>query len=105
MERGWSWSHATLDINELRFDECFGLMVYRELIEREDSRLSTRLKAACLEDIYDPSPRGLQTSLILQLGCGQWLRDGLIWMACDRQGRGGSVHYLCLAHLIEERAR
>ncbi|WP_241779072.1 ATP-binding protein, partial [Pseudomonas corrugata] len=58
-------------------------MVDRELTEREDARLSTRLKAArlrhnaCLEDIDYRSPRGLDKSLILQLGSGQWLRDGL----------------------------
>lgn len=58
-------------------------MVDRELTEREDARLSTRLKAArlhhnaCLEDIDYRSPRGLDKLLILQLGSGQWLRVGL----------------------------
>lgn len=75
--------HATPDINDLSFDECLGLMVDRELTEREDARLTTRLKAArlrhnaCLEDIDYRSPRGLDKALILQLGSGQWLRDGL----------------------------
>ncbi|MBL3830006.1 hypothetical protein EGV01_30195 [Pseudomonas syringae pv. theae] len=56
--------HATPDINDLSFDERFGLMVDRELTEREDARLTTRLKAArlrhnaCLEDI-DYRGRGL----------------------------------------------
>ncbi|EPM64373.1 ISPsy14, transposition helper protein, partial [Pseudomonas syringae pv. actinidiae ICMP 18886] len=40
--------HATPDINDLSFDERLGLMVDRELTEREDARLTTRLKAARL---------------------------------------------------------
>jgi hypothetical protein len=35
--------HATPDINELGFDERLGLMVDRELTERENAHLSTRL--------------------------------------------------------------
>ena len=68
--------HATPDINDLSFDERFGLMVDRELTEREDARLTTRLKAArlrhnaCLEDIDYRSPRGLDKAMILQLGSG-----------------------------------
>ena len=92
--------HATPDINDLSFDERLSLMVDRELTEREDARLTTRLKAArlrhnaCLEDIDYRSPRGLDKALILQLGSDQWLRDGLnliiggptgvgkTWLAC-----------------------
>ncbi|WP_032621172.1 ATP-binding protein, partial [Pseudomonas avellanae] len=75
--------HATPDINDVSFDERLGLMVDREVTEREDARMITRLKAArlrhnaCLEDIDYRSPRGLDKALILQLGSGQWLRDGL----------------------------
>ncbi len=96
----------------------------RELTEREDARLTTRLKAArlrhnaCLEDIDYRSPRGLDKSLILQLGSGQWLRDGLnliiggptgvgkTWLACALAHKacrdGYSVRYLRLPRLMEE---
>ncbi|EZI30298.1 DNA replication protein DnaC [Pseudomonas extremaustralis] len=116
--------HATPDINDLSFDERLGLMVDRELTEREDARLTTRLKAArlrhnaCLEDIDYRSPRGLDKSLILQLGSGQWLRDGLnliiggptgvgkTWLACALAHKacrdGYSVRYLRLPRLMEE---
>jgi DNA replication protein DnaC len=116
--------HATPDINDLSFDERLGLMVDRELTEREDARLSTRLKAArlrhsaCLEDIDYRSPRGLDKALILQLASGQWLRDGLnliiggptgvgkTWLACALAHKacrdGYSVRYLRLPRLMEE---
>lgn len=111
--------HATPDINDLSFDERLGLMVDRELTEREDARLTTRLKAArlrhnaCLEDIDYRNK-----SLILQPGSGQWLRDGLnliiggptgvgkTWLACALAHKacrdGYSVRYLRLPRLMEE---
>lgn len=73
----------TPDIDSLSFEERLGLLVDRELTERDDKRLSSRLRHArlrhnaCLEDLDYCSPRGLDKALILQLSSGQWLRDGL----------------------------
>lgn len=59
------------DINDLSFDECFGLMVDCELIECENMCLSSCLKLVwlcynvCLEDIDYCSLCGLDKFLIL----------------------------------------
>lgn len=72
---------AMPDINDLSFDERLGLLVDRELTERDDRRLKTRLQkaklrqAACIEDIDYRHPRGLDKSLMLQLVTGQWVRE------------------------------
>jgi DNA replication protein DnaC len=121
MIKSLSEQHTTPDINDLSFDERLGLMVDREVTEREDA---TRLKAArlrhnaCLEDIDYRSPRGLDKAMILQLGSGQWLRDGLnliiggptgvgkTWLSCALAHKacrdGYSVRYLRLPRLMEE---
>ncbi|MBP0644778.1 IstB-like ATP-binding domain-containing protein, partial [Mycobacterium tuberculosis] len=48
MIKALSEQHATPDINDLSFDARLGLMVDRELTERETTRLSSRLKLARL---------------------------------------------------------
>ena len=56
---------ATPDIDELAFEERLGLLVDREITERENRRLTSRLRrarlrhAAALEDIDYRNPRGL----------------------------------------------
>lgn len=114
----------TPGIDSLSFEERLGLLVDRELTEREDKRLSSRLRLArlrhnaCLEDIDYRAPRGLDKALILQLGSGRWLRDGLnlmiggttgvgrTWLACALAHQacrdGYSVRYLRLPRLLEE---
>src|SRR3546814_12569037 len=74
--------HATPDINDLSFDERLGLMVDRALTEREDARLTTRLKAArlrhnaLLADIDYRSPTGLAKARHLKLGSSPTPTEG-----------------------------
>jgi DNA replication protein DnaC len=115
---------ALAEIEELSFEERLGLLADRELTEREDRRLQTRLRQAklrqnaCLEDIDYRAPRGLDKALITQLATGEWIRDGLnvillgptgvgkTWIGCALAHhacrQGCTVRYLRLPRLFEE---
>ena len=66
------------DIGCLGFMERMGLLVDREITERDSRRLADRLRlaklkqAACLEDLDLHTPRQLDRSLILKLADFQW---------------------------------
>ena len=90
----------TPDIGEMTFEERLGLLVDREMTERENRRLASRLRRARLkhnavfEDIDYRHPRGLDKSLILSLASCQWTKEhlnilitgptgvGKTWLAC-----------------------
>jgi len=112
------------DIDTLSFEERLGLLVDREMTEREDRRLQTRLRKAklkhqaAIEDLDYRTPRGLDKGLMRQLASGQWLKEGLnliihgptgvgkTWIACALAHKacreGFSAQYLRLPRLFEE---
>ncbi len=112
------------DIDALSFEERLGLLVDRELTERDDKRLKTRLhkaklrQAACIEDIDYRHPRGLDKAVMIRLATCQWVREhhnilmtgptgiGKTWLACawGQQAcrQGYSVLYLRLPRLLQE---
>ena len=112
------------DCQGLSFEERLGLLVDRELTERANRRLATRLRFArlrqdaCLEDIDFRHPRGLDRSLLLGLADCRWIshRDncvivgptgaGKTYLACalGQQAcrEGYSVRYLRLPRLLSE---
>lgn len=65
----------------LSFDERFGMLVDAEYTDRENRRMTTRLKrarlrqAATVEDIDYRHPRGLDKSLMLSLATCDWIRQ------------------------------
>src|SRR5215831_4873468 len=69
------------DIAALSFEERFGLLVDRELTERDNRRLTRRLRqaklrqTACIEDIDYRHPRGLDKALMTRLVTCQWVHD------------------------------
>jgi len=87
-------------IDELSFDERFGIFVDREWTDRQDRRLTNRLKGArlrepaCLEDVNYRHPRGLDRSVMQRLTTCQWVKNheavlitgatglGKTWLAC-----------------------
>lgn len=111
------------DIDTLSFEERLGLLVDREMTERENRRLQTRLRKAqlkhqaAIEDIDYRTPRGLDKALMHQLSRCQWLKEGLnliingptgvgkTWIACALAHKacreGFSAHYLRLPRLLE----
>jgi DNA replication protein DnaC len=111
-------------ISDLTFEERLGLMIDREVTERENRRLNSRLKKArlrqqaCIEDIDYRHPRGLDKSLMAQLatcafisehhnliitgptGCGKtYLSCALAQKACRE---GYSAQYIRLPRLFPE---
>lgn len=112
------------DIDQLSFEERFGLLVDREMTERANRRLHYRLQkaklqqAACIEDIDYQHPRGLDKVLLQQLLSCRWLDEhlhviitgptgvGKTWLACSlahhacRQGY--TARYLRLPRLLQE---
>ena len=124
MHQALQEQQALPDIDTLSFEERLGLLIDREIAERENRRLQTRLlqarlkHSACLEDLDTRTPRGLDKGLITQLATGQWIREGLnllilgptgvgkTWIACAlaqqacRQGL--TTRYLRVPRLFED---
>jgi len=124
MAKALSEQMALPDIDELSFEERLGLLVDREMTEREDRRLTTRLRQAklkqhaCIEDIDFKQSRGLDKSLILDLAQCQWIKRhlnllitgptgvGKTWVACALAQKacreGFTSLYLRLPRLLQE---
>ena len=112
------------DISDMTFEERLGLLVDREMTERENRRLSNRLRRArfklnaALEDIDYRHPRGLDKSLIRSLATCQWVKDhlnilisgptgvGKTWLACALAQKacreGFTALYLRLPRFLQE---
>lgn len=92
------------DVDRLGFDERFGLLVDREMTERDSRRLKLRLgqarlrQSACIEDIDYRSPRGLDRTLVATLATGQWLRQHLNILITGKTGVGKSWIACALAN-------
>jgi len=114
------------DIEELAFEERLGLLVDRELTERENRRLISLLRRAklkhnaALEDIDYRHPRGLDKSLIQSLAACRWVTEhlnilitgptgvGKTWIACALAQKAcrerHTALYLRLPRLLQDMA-
>jgi len=92
------------DSDTLSFEERLGLLADREMTEREDRRLTTRLRQAklkhnaCIEDMDYRAPRGLDKALILQLASCRWVHEGLNLIVNGPTGVGKTWIACALAH-------
>jgi DNA replication protein DnaC len=124
MANALSEQMALPEIEKLSFEERLGLLVDREITERDERRLKTRLRKArlkqqaCIEDIDYRHARGLDRSLMMDLANCQWIKKhlnllvtgptgvGKSWIACALAHKacrkGYSAQYLRLPRLLEE---
>ena len=111
-------------VSAMPFEERLGLMVDRELTERGNRRMQTRLRmaklkhGAALEDIDFKSARGLDRSLILKLADCEWVAShlnvlitgatgvGKTWLACALANKacreGYNSYYVRLSRMFQE---
>ena len=115
---------VTPGIDELSFEERLGLLVDRELTERDNRRITNRLRRAklrhnaTLEDLDTRYPRGIDRGLLQSLAACQWVHEhlnvlitgptgvGKTWLACALANKacreGYSAQYLRLTRLLRE---
>ena len=116
----------TADIDQLSFEERLAFLVDREMIERENRRLKTRLSKAklrinaCVEDVDFRHKRALDKSFYLQLADCRWIKQahnvimvgptgvGKTYLACALAQKacrqGYTARYWRLPRLLQELA-
>jgi DNA replication protein DnaC len=112
------------DIDRLGFEERLGLLVDREMTERQDRSFKTRLKkaalrqSACIEDVDFRHRRGLDKAMFIKLSDCQWFKEhhnvlitgptgvGKTYLGCALAHKacqsGYSAKYIRLPRLLEQ---
>lgn len=104
MKKAYQEQLQQSDIDDLSFDERLGLLVDRETIEKENSRLASRLKkaklkqSASMENIDYRTPRGLDKSVMLSLSSCQWVKAHQNILIVGPTGTGKTYLACALAH-------
>ena len=100
MAKAFEAQRRSPDLEALPFEDRIGLLVDREVVERDSRRLTTRLKLAalrqnaCVEDVDLRTPRGIDRAVFAKLVSGDWIDRyenllitgatglGKSWLAC-----------------------
>ena len=104
MARALEEQSGSSDYQELTFEERLGLLIDREITDRDNRRLKSRLQKAklrqqaCLEDIDYRHHRGLDKSLLLSLATCQWIPDHLNVLIVGPTGIGKTFIACALGH-------
>lgn len=104
MARAWQEQRNDPSATGLSFDERFALLVDAEHLTRQNRRTATRLKEAklrdtraCIEDIESSDRRGLDRTLIRQLGTCQWVNQKQVVIVTGATGTGKTYVSCALA--------
>jgi DNA replication protein DnaC len=89
---------------DLDFEQRLALLVDKEFLARENSKLKRRLtqakiqQHACIEDIDYEQPRGIIKSKMLELSRGQWMQHKLNMLITGSTGCGKTYLACAFAH-------
>lgn len=104
MLKAFTEQNDSTEYADLSFEERIGLLIDREVTERDNRRLAARLKqaklrqSACMENVDYRSQRGLDKSLMKSLSQCQWIKEGLNILITGPCGAGKSFIACALAH-------
>lgn len=104
MVRGLAEQHEHPDYQALGFDERLGMLVDRELTERQNRRLERMVKtahlrlAASIEDVDFRRPRGLERAQMLNLAESHWVASHHCVVVVGATGLGKTYLACALAN-------